>query len=417
MVSKPSIDVSELVKDDRVHRQVYTAPEIFEEEMRRIFSRVWVFVGHESEVPYPGDYKTTYVGRQPIIMSRHEDGMIYAMYNRCMHRGLIVCREELGNSKYFRCIYHGWTYRNDGTLSGVPFRSGYPPDFDLSSLGLMRVPQVASYRGFVFVSLSPVRVSLEEYLGSVIHHIDKVLDRAPEGEIEVRCGVQKYEFSGNWKLQYENFIDHYHAPFTHESAFAHRFGDQNRWMLSQENRDAVEIRAFVNGHSTMGHPKSTRQTRELAEEYIAALEKSHGPDRVAEILAEELNINVFPNLIFQESSQSYRVIRPVSVDRTQVFAYPYRLKGAPEAMNDAKVRAVSWWASATGMGQPDDMEAFVRAQEGLQAEGPEWVIFARGLHHEKNGSPGERISGKGTDETGIRGMYRYWKQLMSVSEP
>ena len=82
-----------------------------------------------------------------------------------------------------------------------------------------------------------------------------------------------------------------------------------------------------------------------------------------------------------------------------------------------KVQSVSLAASASGLVQPDDLEAFSRAQEGLQAEGPEWVIFARGLHHEKNGSPGERIPGKGTDETGIRGMYRYWPQLMSVSEP
>ncbi len=408
--------VDDLVKEDRVHRRVYTDPEIFEEEMRHIFGRIWVFVGHESEVLYPGDYKTTHIGRQPLIMSRHEDDKVYVMYNRCMHRGPIVCREESGNSRYFRCIYHGWTYRNDGSLIGVPFRSGYPPDFDLSSLGLMQVPRVTSYRGFVFASLSPEGKSLEEFLGPVRRYIDKILDRAPDGEIEVQCGVQKYEFAGNWKLQYENFIDHYHAPFTHESAFAQRFRGENRRLLNQESRDAVEIRAFERGHSTMDHPRSARPLRDLPETYLKALERIRGRDRVAEILAGEININIFPNLIFQEHSQSYRVIRPVAVDCTQVFAYPYRLKGAPEAFNDEMVRRVSWWASATGTGQPDDLEAFVRAQEGLQAEGPEWVIFARGLHREKIGPFGERISGKGTDETGIRGMYGYWKQLMRAGD-
>ena len=72
-------------------------------------------------------------------------------------------------------------------------------------------------------------------------------------------------------------------------------------------------------------------------------------------------------------------------------------------------------STATGTGQPDDLEAFSCVQEGLQAEGPKWVIFARGLHHEKIGPFGERISGRGTDETPMRGLYRYWKQLMAES--
>lgn len=406
------MDTDQLVKDDRVHRLVYTDTKIFEEEMRRIFAHIWVFVGHESEVLHPGDYKTTTIGRQPVIMCRHTDGKVYVMYNRCRHRGPIVCRQESGNSVHFRCIYHGWTYRTDGALIGVPFRSGYPPDFDFSDLGLMRVPKVESYRGFVFASLSAEGQSLGEFLGPVRKYIDKIVDCAPEGEIEVRGGVLKYEYPANWKLQCENFMDHYHAPFTHESAFALRYRSQEK-KLEQEARDAPEIRAFQHGHSVMVHPGWTREDHAPPTDYVAALERSRGKTTVRELLAADLNMHIYPNLIFQEYSQTYRVIRPMAVDRTQVFVYPYRLKGAPTAFNDRKVRGVSRWASATGTGQPDDMETFVRAQEGLQAEGPEWVIFARGLHHEKVGLEGERISGAGTDETALRGQYRYWNRLMS----
>jgi phenylpropionate dioxygenase-like ring-hydroxylating dioxygenase large terminal subunit len=405
-------DMGELVRDDRVHRLVYTGTEIFEEEMRRIFGRIWVFIGHESEVPQPGDYKTTTIGRQPILMSRHTDGKVYVMYNRCRHRGPIVCRQESGNSTQFRCIYHGWTYRSDGALVGVPFRSGYPPDLDFSDLGLMRLPRVESHRGFVFAGLSSDGQSLGEFLGPVGKYIDKIVDCAPEGEIEVRSGVLKYEYPANWKLQCENFMDHYHAPFTHESAFALRYwGQENK--LEQQARDSIEIRAFSHGHSVMFHPAWTRERAELPEDYAAALERSRGKETMREILSGDVNLHVYPNLIFQEYSQAFRVIRPVAVDRTQVFVYPYRLKGAPQAFNDRKVRGVSRWASATGTGQPDDMETFVRAQEGLQAERPEWVILARGLHHETTGPDGERISGAGTDETALRGQYRYWKRLMS----
>jgi hypothetical protein len=116
--------------------------------------------------------------------------------------------------------------------------------------------------------------------------------------------------------------------------------------------------------------------------------------------------------LFQEHSQSYRVLRPVAVDRTEVFVYPYRLKGAPEEFNDAMVKGVCPVSAASGLMQPDDLEALTRAQIGLQAEGPEWVILARGIHNEKVGPLGEHISSKGTDETGVRGLHRYWKELM-----
>ena len=410
------VDTNSLVKEDRVHRLLYVDPEIFEEELRRIFGHIWVFVGHESEVPHPGDYKTTYIGRQPILMSRHEDGKVYVMYNRCMHRGPIVCRQETGNSKTFRCIYHGWTYLNDGTLSAVPFRSGYPPDFDFKSLGLMKLPRVSSYRGFVFASLSRFGDSLEEFLGPLLPYIDRILDRAPEGEIEVRCGVQKYEYAGNWKFQFENFIDHYHAPFTHESSFIGRTGRDGFRMqfLNQEVRDTAQVRAFQHGHSIMDHRREKRADLMGPKEYIDKLEIRYGKERTEQILTGNAHVNVFPNLLFQEHSQSYRIIFPIAVDRTRVLVYPYRLKGAPESYNDERVQGVCLGAGAAGLMQPDDLEALSRAQEGLQAEGPEWVILARGLHHETIGPLGERVSGKGTDETGLRGLCRYWAEIMAA---
>ena len=413
MKQRPNID--ELVHEDRVHRRVYTDPAIFEEELRRIFSRVWVFVGHESEVPYPGDYRTTLIGRQPVILSRHSDGQVYVLYNRCMHRGAIVCREETGNSKHFRCIYHGWTYRNDGTISGIPFRHAYPPDFDLSSLGLMRVPRVASYRGFVFTSLAPEGESLTDFLGGAGRYLDFLVDRAPAGEIEVRSGVQKYEFPGNWKLQIENFMDHYHPPFAHESALSSNpnIAGSNRTDGSKDGEDGAITLGFPTGHTIVDFGPKVGWKNPPAD-YLAALEASRGPERARELVSRQYHVALYPTVLMQSSSQSYRVVRPVAVDRTLVFDYPYRLKGAPDPLNDERVRDLSWWASATGTGQPDDMEVFMRVQEGLQAERPEWVLIARGLHREKMGPDGERIGGS-TDELTLRAQFRYWKRLMSES--
>src|SRR5262249_30517341 len=104
----------ELAQDDRMHRLAYVDPEVFDLQMDRIFARSWVYVGHESEVPRPGDFLTTTVGRQPIILTRNRDGAIRLLFNRCMHRGAIVCREERGTANFFRCLYHGWCYDANG---------------------------------------------------------------------------------------------------------------------------------------------------------------------------------------------------------------------------------------------------------------------------------------------------------------
>src|SRR5262249_13400722 len=118
-------DLARLVEPDRVHRSIYVDPAIFDLEMERIFGRAWVIVGHESQVPNPGDYFTTIIGREPVIMVRQADGSIRVLYNRCGHRGAKIIGDRSGNVRFFRCCYHGWTFRTDGQVHSVPMRHGY----------------------------------------------------------------------------------------------------------------------------------------------------------------------------------------------------------------------------------------------------------------------------------------------------
>lgn len=435
-----------LVPPGRAHRSFYTDPALFELEMERIFERSWVFVAHESEIPEPGDFKTTSIGRQPVIVTRSPSLGVSVLVNRCMHRAALVCREEKGNAKRFRCFYHGWTYSSDdGRLVGVPFPDAYEDScFDKAEYGLRSAPKVESYAGFVFASLSADVDGLEDHLGGMRRYFDLLLDTAPDGQLVVDKGRAKYLLPANWKLQTENIMDAYHAPYTHETTLRM---DPATW---RQPPNGV-MRSFAHGHGIMdtGFPMDTviREPvpvptvddaapkadgsakgldlrsnitagglRDLSDqakrEYLDALENGRGAERAAEVTAAEgFNIFVFPNLYIQPQNQHFRVFKPKAVDETDVEAYAYRLAGAPDSWEETMLMRLNGWATALGFGQPEDVEALTCVQQGLQARSVEWLDFSRGLHREE--TVDGVITGKFDDETCLRGMHEEWLRLMS----
>ena len=218
-MTAPAVDYGALVGDDRIHVSLYTDPRVFADEMERIFYRGWVFVGHESEIPGPGDFVTRPLGEQPVIMARTTGGEVVVMLNRCAHRGTLVCPLDRGHTRVFACPYHGWTYDVDGTLLGVPYPGGLDAAFDKREHGLTRAPRQAVYRGFVFASLSPDGISLAEHLGAATRLIDRTCDLSPEGGIELTAGWVKHRGAANWKMLPENDSDGYHLGFVHMALF------------------------------------------------------------------------------------------------------------------------------------------------------------------------------------------------------
>ncbi|MEK7216557.1 MAG: Rieske 2Fe-2S domain-containing protein, partial [Chloroflexota bacterium] len=220
VIATKGIDWDELVQPTRVHGRLYYDPDIFEAELQKIWYRDWIFVGHESEVNDAGDYATRQIGLEPVIMTRDERGKIHLLLNRCVHRGATVCQLESGNASAFRCAYHGWTYRNTGELIGVPFDRAYPVSFRIDHPSLITVPRVASYRGFVFGSMSPDGLDLVEFLGGAREAIiDRLCDLSPEGEIEIRSAWVKDRTQCNWKTALDNpwGAGADHSQFTHRS--------------------------------------------------------------------------------------------------------------------------------------------------------------------------------------------------------
>ena len=113
------IDYDRLVEETRVHADCYRDPRVFEDELERIYHRTWVYLGHESEIPEPGDFKQAWIGRQSVLLIRGEDGRARALMNRCSHRAATLCQTERGNARVLRCAYHGWSYDSAGRMVTV----------------------------------------------------------------------------------------------------------------------------------------------------------------------------------------------------------------------------------------------------------------------------------------------------------
>ena len=211
-----------LVQDDQVHRDVYIDDELFALEMERLWSRTWVYVGHTSQVPNPGDYFTTDIAAQPVILVRHTDGSVRVLLNRCAHKGARLVSAPTGNTgKFFRCPYHAWSYTTDGALLAIPLKKGYDGTRMMeceAGRGMTAVRNVEVYRGFVFARLSDDGPGFREYFGDSLSSIDNMADRSPEGELEIAGGVLRYRHNCNWKMFVENLNDTMHPMVAHESS-------------------------------------------------------------------------------------------------------------------------------------------------------------------------------------------------------
>jgi benzoate/toluate 1,2-dioxygenase subunit alpha len=417
MITDRGAGLDALAREDMVHRRVYTDPAVFDAEMQRIFGGTWVFVGHESEVPGAGDFKTDNIGGQPIIMARHGDGQVHVLFNACRHRGALVCADAYGKVSHFRCPYHAWTYLPNGQLTGVPYREGFAPDFDPRNYPLLRPPRVDSYRGFIFASLTPDVPDLRDHLGRATHYIDLMVERAPEGRIAATRPV-RYEYPGNWKLQLENYADNYHPLFVHASAYAARHQvDPSRFPAPRTTvKSAYEERSLGAGHGMAEFGGSRPSWLDVVRDpgYVAALAERHGEQRARELAERDVHVIVYPNLLLHVRLCHYRVVKPIAVDRTEVHAYPCRLLGAPDAVNEKLIQYSARHVSAGGEVQVDDLEAFARVQTGLRVQALEWVLFKLKSGQEYENEHGERVN-EGISEMLHRGQYTQWRRLMAAA--
>lgn len=406
------------IQQKQVHGSLYTDPDIFTQELERIWYRTWILVGHESEVPEPGDYVRKAIGPQDLVMVRDRQGDVRLLLNRCPHRGNLVCEDQRGNSKAFRCAYHGWTFRTTGELLGYPFRDGYEGDEDVGRLGLAKA-HVGIYRGFVFGNLSgdePAQ-TVEEHLGTAAAQLDRLVRLSPEGELSLTAGWLKHRARGNWKLLYENDIDGYHPLFVHQSVL--KVTDSP---VGELYRDTSEVltRDLGGGHSDKDMRPTYRRIGQplvwlgadesKVPDYVRRMGETYGVETDRMLIDGPPTLGLFPNVFIGEIHIS--IFQPLAPGVTVQHVTPVQFKGAPDVNRRILYQTVASVGPA-GMFLADDVEMHDRSQRALSgALRPEWVQIGRGLHRERVDENGLRVS-KVTDETGMRAFWARYAELMT----
>ena len=231
----------------RLDPSIYTDEQIYREEMKKVFGRAWLLIGHDSLLPNPGNFFHTYMGEQPVILTRDKEGQVHALLNICRHRGARLVRVDDGKCNSFVCSYHAWTYGLDGKLEYVPGEQElYDGTLDKEQFGLKKA-RVATYAGLIFATWDPEAPSLEEYLGDGRWYLDTEFNRSAKGTIAY--GPHKWIQPVNWKTAVDNSSDWYHVPYTHASAANALTRLTGAPRLTQDSIwDKKGRLAFVNGH-------------------------------------------------------------------------------------------------------------------------------------------------------------------------
>ena len=423
-----------LVRDREVHKDLFIDQELFDLEMKHLFANTWIYVGHASQVPKPGDYITTTIGDQPVIMVRHTDATVRVLHNRCAHKGVEICADPAGHTgKFFRCPYHAWTYKTDGSLLSIPLKKGYEnTGFDdcEARRGMAPVGAVEVYRDFVFCRLNPQGIDFDSFFGPSLTTIDNMVDRSPEGRLEVAGGVMRYLHGCNWKMLVDNQTDTCHPMVAHESSagtavkvWEHAPAGTPKPMAvelfapfvsSYEFFENMGIRIWPNGHGHTGVADSIHADYSPVPGYHEAMVAAHGEERTRQILGDVRHNTVyFPNIMVKGPIQTLRLFRPLAADRTLVESYTFRLVGAPDLLFERTLMYNRLINAPTSVVGHDDLEMYERAQRALHSRALDWVNVGR-LFDPAELAQDTAVT-NGTNEWQMRAQYRAWARFMTAS--
>ncbi len=421
MISPPYVIDDRETPRFRVNRGTMVDNDILEDERRLIFDRSWLFVGHESEIEQPHDFRTRNVGGRPIIFTRNAEKQVRVFVNSCPHRGMQIETRGEGHGRFLKCFYHGWSFNTSGELVALPGEESYGETFDRHNLCLVQPAKVETYRGFVFLTWTADISDLATYLAGATDILDLFADQSEMG-MQIIGGSHLYAANANWKLLSENSADGYHALTTHHRYLA---------MLKESGKDLSKVFAagpapfsgfdLGNGHAVIGGADGTGgQNSGLGRDLSgdAALKQLARRNRFAELYGADWanrmfsgrNLVIFPNLAVIDLIMgiTLRTYYPIAPGYMEVSAWSLQPKGDdPELRRMRQENFLTFWGPA-GLATPDDIEALERCQRGFAAHAvAPWSDVSRGMASERK---------LFTDELQMRVFWREWNRRMTGTE-
>ena len=407
-------DIDWPVRDgSRVPYAVFTRPEIFDREQERIFrGPVWCYVALEAELPEPRDFKTSFVGDTPVIVSRAEDGSLHVFVNRCAHRGATVERRTAGNAREHRCVYHQWCYNAKGDLTGVPYRhgvkgmGGYAPEFNLREHGLQKL-RFATCKGVIFASFDAAAPSLEEYLDQpMLGQIERIFARPVK-----LLGHMRQRIKGNWKLYVENTRDPYHAALLH--GFHATFGtyrtNQKGFRVHDRARLHSSASKYGDDFQTIARASEVGQDKVIGRYSLEDPSLMTGRPDFADGIGLQIS-GIFPNLVFQQimNTLATRQIRPKAADEFELYWTYFGYADDDAEKTAARLKQANLVGPA-GLISMEDGEAIELIQRAILRDGAESAFLEFGL------VPADPADDEG--EAAIRAFWRNYTRLMDADAP
>ncbi len=411
----------------KLDRRIFADQDVYDDEMEKIFGRSWVMVAHTSLVPKPNDFFLSYIGQDPVIVTRDGAGEIHVLLNICRHRGNRLTRADDGNTKNFMCTYHGWNFNNDGRLSDVPGeQEAYYGALDKSELGLIEAKS-DTYAGIIFATWDHDAPSLEEFLGDARWYLDTTFNRSDAGMVAL--GPQKWIENCNWKTPVDNCSDNYHGPISHMSATLARnqiSGEPIRTMPMLLN-NSQNHHVFVNGHSVTFQVsdapdpnlfRNIRGANKVHQDELDAWRKSKEPEverRLGSYRANQMrlaNHSVFPNHVL-----GFRFALPRGPFKTEFWHFTLVEADAPLKARIGLGVASANQNGAAGIFEQDDMDNWGQVTEASKSRigrrSP--AILSMGVGH---AGPHEEFPGTVSEryisESNQRGFYQRWEEFMNA---
>lgn len=404
---------------------VYVDRELYRLESERVFGRSWMFLVHGSQIPNAGDYLTTYMGEDPVVVARQRDGSIKAFLNACRHRGMKLCRAEAGNARTFTCSYHGWTYDSAGKLLAIPMEAQYYKcPVDKAQWSAEPVARVHDFHGFIFGNWDPAAPSFDEYVKDVAPYLDVVF-----GGMELIGPAERWQVAANWKLAADQYVsDDSHFPFTHASGFSAsiaanvKLSSRMRMPTPGDQRHVRSKYGHGVGFSTDPEWHALRQELSLGANIAEFLEGSRQRalmEKHGDVMGRDFGLThgcLFPNLGFV-SLGMFRVFLPKGPDRTEMRTYVMVPRDAPQELRSRwRVEAIHTFGAA-GIFEQEDGAHWAEIQRVMGSPRCRSARLNVQLGLGQSEDPSGRFPGvtdAAVTEAGTRSFYRRWIELMSV---